>query len=121
MTLRNVVLAALLIASVPAPARGASKHTAAVPRHAGAAPTHAGATRGGRSGEGPRRLDDIHIEGEIPVPQVLFITAREQRRFLEFQHGRYLRTSRKIGEDTVLPSWIVVTGTRPAENRGSSR
>ena len=26
---------------------------------------------------GPRRLEDIHIEGEVPVPQVLFITARE--------------------------------------------
>jgi hypothetical protein len=121
MTLRHALLAALLIASVPAPAQGASKHAGPVPRHGGAVPTHANAARGVRPGAAPRTLDDIHIEGEIPVPQVLFITARDQRRFLEFQHRRYLRTSRKIGEDTVLPSWIVVTGTRPAEDRGSSR
>ena len=44
---------------------------------------------------GPRRLEDIHIEGEVPVPQVLFITARDQRRFLESHHERYLRTSRE--------------------------
>jgi hypothetical protein len=121
MTLRHAVLAALLIACVPVSAGAASKRAGPVPRHGGAGSTHARAVPGARSGVAPRTLDDIHIEGEIPVPQVLFITARDQRRFLEFQHGRYLRTSRKIGEDTVLPSWIVVTGTRPAENRGSSR
>ena len=61
--------------------------------------------------EAPRRLEDIHIEGEIPVPQVLFITAREQRRFLEFQHHRYLRSSLRLGEATVPPSRVVVTST----------
>jgi hypothetical protein len=55
-----------------------------------------------------RTLDDIHIEGEIPVPQVLFITARDQRRFLEFQQRRYLETSLEIGEHTAFPNRIVV-------------
>ena len=63
---------------------------------------------------GPRTLQDIHIEGEIPVPQVLFITARDQRRFVDFQTQRYLRTSREVGEQTVFPSRIMVTGDRPA-------
>ena len=62
----------------------------------------------------PRTLDDIHIEGEIPVPQVLFITAREQRRFLEFQHHRYRRTSLELGRATPTPARIVVTGPQPA-------
>jgi hypothetical protein len=57
-----------------------------------------------------RSLGDIHIEGEIAVPQVLFITARDQRRFMEFQHRRYLRTSQAVGEQTVLPSRIAVIG-----------
>ena len=70
-----------------------------------------------KGGEGPRRLEDIHIEGEIPVPQVLFITARDQRRFLDFQHRRYLRTSQQVGEQTVLPSWIGVTGNHPTDAR----
>jgi len=114
-------LAALLIAGVPTPAGAASRPTGTTSRHASAVRKQAQAEPGARSGTAARTLADIHIEGEIPVPQVLFITARDQRRFLEFQHGRYLRTSRKIGEETVLPSWIVVTGIRPAENRGSSR
>jgi hypothetical protein len=65
---------------------------------------------------GPRTLDEINIQGEIPVPQVLFITARDQRRFLDFQHRRYLKNSQRVGETTVLPSWIAVTpGARPQE------
>lgn len=56
-----------------------------------------------------RTLDDIHIEGEVPVPQVLFVTARDQRHFMTFQHHRYLRSSAQLGEATLLPRWIVVT------------
>ena len=56
-----------------------------------------------------RTLEDIHIEGEIPVPQVLFITAREQRRFMEFQHHRYLKNSHDVGAATVPPSRIVMS------------
>jgi hypothetical protein len=57
--------------------------------------------------EAPRTLQDIQIKGEIAVPQVLFITARDQRRFMDFQHKRYLRTSRELGEHTTLPQRIV--------------
>ena len=67
----------------------------------------------------PRTLDDINIQGEIPVPQVLFITARDQRRFLDFQHRRYLKNSQRVGETTVLPSWIAVTPDTQAQ--GSPR
>jgi hypothetical protein len=57
----------------------------------------------------PRVLDDIRIEGEIPVPQVLFVTARDQRRFMEFQHHRYQITSLELGRATPGPSRLVVT------------
>jgi hypothetical protein len=70
-----------------------------------------------RSNAGARRLEDIHIEGEIPVPQVLFVTGRDQRRFMDFQHRRYLKTSVEIGQETVLPSWIILVGNRPSEVR----
>ena len=63
------------------------------------------------------RLEDIHIEGEIPVPQVLFVTGRDQRRFMDFQHRRYLKTSQQVGEATVFPSRITVVGNRPNEAR----
>lgn len=67
----------------------------------------------------PRTLDDIHIEGEIPVPQVLFITARDQRRFLEFQHHRYRRTSLELGRATPTPARIVVTAPPNAPRKES--
>ncbi|HEY6867957.1 MAG TPA: hypothetical protein VI792_11910 [Candidatus Eisenbacteria bacterium] len=127
MTLRHALIAGLLAATVCVPAGAATRRAVPAARHATVAPRHAGRARtpGHVPAAGPgtevRRLEDIHIEGEIPVPQVLFITARDQRRFLEFQHGRYLRTSRTTGEETALPAWIVVTGTRPAEDRGNSR
>lgn len=69
----------------------------------------------------PRTLDDIHIEGEIPVPQVLFITAREQRRLMEFQHHRYRRTSLELGRATPTPARIVVTSPTPAERKEMQR
>ena len=63
------------------------------------------------------RLEDIHIEGEIPVPQVLFVTGRDQRRFMDFQHRRYLKTSLEVGKATVLPSWITLVGNKPIDAR----
>jgi hypothetical protein len=60
---------------------------------------------------GARTLEDIHIEGEIAVPQVLFITARDQRRFMEFQDRRYLRSSAQLGAASVLPGWMIVSHT----------
>jgi len=70
---------------------------------------------------GPRTLDDIHIEGEIPVPQVLFITARDQRRFMEFQHHRYTRTSLELGRGTAMPSRVVVPEVSPVVGKENPR
>jgi len=58
----------------------------------------------------PRRLTDVHIEGEMPVPQVLFITARDQRRYVDFQHQRYLRDSRALGAATATPTRVTAAG-----------
>ncbi len=65
----------------------------------------------------PRTLDDVHIEGEIAVPQVLFITAREQRRFMDFQHHRFMRNSKQLGEETPYPTWVAVTHDQPIDRR----
>lgn len=99
---------AVTAASAPAPRRAAAR---ARPAATVAEPSRA------RASQASRTLEDIHIEGEIPVPQVLFITARDQRRLMEFRHRSYWRTSRKLGEDTVFPSWIVVTGASPTLER----
>jgi hypothetical protein len=62
----------------------------------------------------PRRLEDVRIEGDVPVPQVVFVTARDPRRFLEFQHGRYRKTSLELARESVLPTRVVLVGGAPA-------
>jgi len=104
-------LAALILAAASAnaaTATGSSGHrhaASSAASHKASVPDSAAAP----AGIGGRTLEDIHIEGEIPVPQVLFITAREQRRFMEFQHHRYLKSSRDVGASTVPPSRIVMS------------
>jgi len=66
-------------------------------------------------------LEATRIEGEIPVPQVLFITTRDQRRFLEFQHHHYLKTSLELGRATPGPTRLVVTPPLPAQEKEASR
>jgi len=101
---------------VSAPAKSSAKATAKSPKSASKkaataqkAPSSTTAAKAPAGPAGPRRLEDIHIEGEVPVPQVLFITARDQRRFLESHHELYLRTSRELGESTPLPARVVLT------------
>jgi len=113
-----VLLAAALLAA--SPASGATPP----PRKSVRAPARgpAAADSGGtRAKAAPRMLDDIHIEGEIPVPQVLFITARDQRRFVEFHHHRYQRTSLELGRATPSPSRLVVTDPKSAQRKESPR
>lgn len=58
--------------------------------------------------EEPRTLDEITIEGEIAMPQVLFITAREPYRFVDTAHRAYLLESEEVRALVVLPFpfWI---------------
>jgi len=65
-----------------------------------------------RRGKGIRTLDEITIEGEIAVPQVLFITARDRQRYHDFLHRQYLMTARELGRETVFPEAIGL-GPRP--------
>lgn len=98
----------------------ASSHPRSVRRPAAAKPAVADSLRSG-SRPAPRTLDDIHIEGEIPVPQVMFITARDQRRFMEFQHHRYTRTSLELGRGTAMPSRVVVPEPGPVAGKENER
>lgn len=57
----------------------------------------------------PRRLEEIRIEGEIPAPQVLFVTARGQRHLVRFHHRRYLPSSVQVGQAATLPTRLAVS------------
>ena len=118
------VLGAVAHASTTLPARG-PRTTARRPAATRPATADSLARPGSRGpasgGHPPRTLDDIHIEGEIPVPQVLFITARDQRRFMEFQHHRYTRTSLELGRGTAMPSRVVVPEASPVVGKENPR
>ncbi len=61
----------------------------------------------------PRRLEDVRIEGDVPVPQVVFVTARDARRFLDFEPGRYRKSSLELARESVLPTRVVLVGRAP--------
>lgn len=135
---RLVLMAALQFAPLPAFAATTGVNTPAAPARAGSVAKRTASAPSKRSSVtasraladtsarnrprvAPRTLDDIHIEGEIPVPQVLFITAREQRRILGFQHHRYARTSLELGEATPVLSGAVVTRPAPVPRKETPR
>lgn len=95
--------------------------TASVAAAAPAVRDSASATAKPRANAGPRTLQDIHIEGEVPVPQVLFITARDQRRLTEFQHRRYLKNSLGVGRGAGLPTRLTVSPATQAARKESTR
>lgn len=106
----GLVAACLVTAAAAAPprkraaaSRSKSTATAAARAHRDTSATAL------RRSTAPRRLEDIHIEGEIPAPQVLFVTARDQRRFTRFHHQRYIKSSLQVGEATPLPTRIALT------------
>jgi hypothetical protein len=129
---RTLILLMALGALAPAAAWPAPSSVPGAPahRHAAASGQHAASKTAGKTHASAadsasvspdraaaRTLEDIHIEGEIPVPQVLFITAREQRRFMEFQHHRYLKSSHDVGASTVPPSRIVMSRAQTPPER----
>ena len=124
MTRRWIIclcLLAMVLASLAGAASPKKKTAASAPstmKRKAAAPKQTVAKRdsSARTVAAPRRLEDIHIEGEIPAPQVLFITARDQRRFTKFHHRRYLKSSVQVGETTLLPTRVALTSqsTTPA-------
>ena len=118
-TLTLALCAALLLAAAPVGATGAANPAPHPARtKAARARTDAGsAPASARAGAMPRTLADVHIEGEIPVPQVLFITARDQRRFMDFQHHRYLKTSLQLGGETPFPAWVAVMPNHSIDSR----
>ena len=50
-----------------------------------------------------RTLEEIKIEGEIDIPQVLFITSRDHPRFSDGLRERYRESALEIGRQVVLP------------------
>lgn len=50
-----------------------------------------------------RTLEAINIEGELTIPQVLFITSRDHPRHRDGLRERYRKSALEIGRETVFP------------------
>ena len=55
-----------------------------------------------------RTLDEITIEGEIPLPQVLFVTATESARIESAYALLYTPSALDIGRAAALPGFLCV-------------
>lgn len=60
-----------------------------------------------------RTLEAIEIEGEIAIPQVLFITSRDHPRFRDRLRERYHQTALQIGRQASWPRAIRPLVERP--------
>lgn len=55
-------------------------------------------------------LEEIRIEGEIAMPQVVFITARDQFQYPDEKHRRYVLWAADIAALAPVPSLVWVVG-----------
>ncbi len=58
-------------------------------------------------------LDDIMIEGEIDVPQVLFITSRDHLRRSDLLHHLYLTDAAALASLLSMGSGVDVSAVQP--------
>src|SRR5262245_14000153 len=58
-----------------------------------------------------RTIDAITIEGEIAVPQVLFITSRDNRRYRDGTGKLYRKNTTELARSLNAPDRVCVAGT----------
>ncbi len=57
-----------------------------------------------------RTIDAINIEGEIAVPQVLFITSRDNRRYRDGLGKQFRKGTLDVARSMVMPNRLCVAG-----------
>ncbi len=112
--LATLCVIATATASVSAPpATTATKKTVAaeLPSAAKPAPKPAAKTQGGI-----RTIDTINIEGEIVVPQVLFITSRDNRRYRDGLGKNFRMGTLDVARSLAMPNRLCVAGQSGTES-----
>ena len=112
-----LALACALAAPVAAGAATAAKRTGARPRTAASTP----AATAPKSADAARRLEDVHIEGELEVPRITFITVRQPHRYTDYTRPAAVRSSRKLADETTGPAWISAPPKHAPEVRKENR
>lgn len=84
--------------------------------NATAAPPSAPSTSPKKTGSaGIRTIDAINIEGEIAVPQVLFITSRDTRRYRDGLGKNFRTGTLDVTRSIVMPNRLCVAGESGSE------
>jgi hypothetical protein len=118
MTIRACMLTALCVATLSATAvaqspTATSKKSAAPDSTlhkrpvAKVTPKAASGTKGGI-----RTIDAINIEGEIAVPQVLFITSRDNRRYRDGLGKNFRKGTLDVARSLEAPNRLCVAGNK---------
>jgi hypothetical protein len=132
MTRSRIPALAIAAALLLAPPAGAATAAggAAPPRPAAAAKPSATAKSRRAAPTAPpapsataaeRRLEDVHIEGELEVPRVTFITVRQPHRFTDYARATSVRSSRRMAADATFPAWMPAPQNTASEARKESR
>lgn len=117
MSRRLCIIAMLCIAGVTASAGAAppaapKKKTAAVDSTAAKRP----AAKASKPASGIRTIDAINIEGEIVVPQVLFITSRDNRRYRDGLGKNFRMGTLDVARSLAAPKSLCVAGSPQSES-----
>jgi hypothetical protein len=101
-----VVATATASVSAPPATTPEKKPTAAVSQA-----TASEKTRPAAAGKGIRTIDAINIEGEIVVPQVLFITSRDNRRYRDGLAKNFRMGTLDVAHGMEGPRRLCVSGS----------
>jgi hypothetical protein len=121
MTIRAFIVVMICIASLAAsvaaapPAVPASKRTTAADSTARKRSV-AKAAATASAAKGIRTIDAINIEGEIAVPQVLFITSRDNRRYRDGLGKQFRMGTLDVARSFVTPDRLCVAGKLGSES-----
>jgi hypothetical protein len=77
--------------------------------------TTAPAVKTDTGAKGIRTIDAINIEGEIAVPQVLFITSRDNRRYRDGLGKNFRLGTLDVTRSTAMPNRLCVAGKSGSE------
>jgi len=66
--------------------------------------------------KGIRTIDAINIEGEIAVPQVLFITSRDNRRYRDGLGKNFRMGTLEVTRSVAMPNRLCVAGKSGSES-----
>lgn len=117
MSIRFLIVAMLCIACACASAWAAPPST---PKKKATATDSTAAKRpaakASKPASGIRTIDAINIEGEIVVPQVLFITSRDNRRYRDGLGKHFRMGTLDVARSLAAPRSLCVAGSPQSES-----